>query len=172
MKRFSILTVAVLMVTACAQSPTAGPTSGSSEPIGSFNLAIGPNVDLILNPGSTTELPALVADAWKEQQNLNLPELAGRLAEQVKNHNPERIEVTESCLTIIGYGKIIPDELKNAEFAFMLQEELKFIGMKFRVLQSNTTVNRVIPMSLQDGTIQNMRLTVSEVLLTQDPWIP
>ena len=172
MKQFSILAVALLLVTACAQSPTSGPMAASGESEGTLSLAIGPNVDLILNPDSTTELPILVANAWMEQQDLNLQELAGKAAEQVKLYKPVQIDITESWLTQAGYGKAIPDALNNADFSSMLLEELEMMGMKFRILQSENSFNHLMPMILQDGTIQEMRLTVSEVLLVQEKWIP
>jgi len=172
MKRFSILAAAMLLMTACAQSPTGGPTSTSNEPEGLFSLAVGPSVDLILNPGSSTEIPALVADAWKEQQRIDLNQLALTAAAQVKVHNPENIEVTESWLSPIGYGRLVPGETPEAEFATMLQNELLSLGIRYRIVQSELAVDQLIPMSLQDGLTQDMRLTVHEVMLVRDLWIP
>ena len=172
MKRFSILAVALLLTAACSQSPTGVGNTGSGEPAGRLSLAVGPNVDLILDPGSTSELPALVADAWREQQTLNLQEIAAEAVELVMIHNPSSIEVTESWLIPAGSGKSIPGTSRNAEFALMLQEELDAAGLKYKILQTEVSVDRVLPMALVDHAVQDMRLMVCEVLLSREGWIP
>lgn len=172
MKRFSIFAVVILLTAACAQSPTGVQKGNTNEPEGRLTLAIGPNVDMILNPGLTSELPALVADAWKEQQTLDLQQLVGEATELVRNHNPEYIEVTESWLVPAGNGRSIPGTSRNAEFAIMLQEELVSAGMKYRILQTEVSVDRFVPMALVDHADQDMRLIVSEVLLARNLWIP
>ncbi|MFC1540320.1 hypothetical protein ACFL41_02370 [Gemmatimonadota bacterium] len=135
-------------------------------------LAIGPSVGLILDPGSTSELPALVTDAWRQQETLDMAQLVRTATAQIKSHNPEYIEVTESWLSETNIGRIDPEELVDAEFVQLLQQELDAVGLKFRIMQTETPVDQIIPMLLQDGTTQDMRLTVLETLLVQDMWIP
>jgi hypothetical protein len=172
MKRVMMMTAVVLLVSACAQSPTGAPTSESSEAAGSLCLAVGPCIDLILNPGSTTELSDVVADAWQEQERLDLPQLARTAAGKVQFHNPVSVEVTESRLSPVGIGRLGPDDDPEAEFSLLLQQELEGIGIKYRIVQSEITVDKIISMGLQDGLTQEMRLTVHEVKLAQDLRFP
>jgi len=172
MKHISMMAATLLLVSACSQTPISGPSEESSDVEGTMCLSIGPSVGLILNPGSTNELPGLVTDAWREQETLDMPQLVRTATAQIKLHNPEYIEVTESWLSEIGVGRIDPEELVDAEFVQLLQTELEAIGLKFRIMQTETPVDQTIPMLLQDGTTQDMRLTVQKTILVQDMWIP
>ena len=172
MKRFSIMAATLLLVTACSQTPISGPSEESSDVEGTMCLAIGPSVSLILNPGTTSELPALVTDAWREQETLDMPQLVRTATAQIKLHNPEYIEVTESWLSEIGFIRVEPEDLIDAEFVQLLQTHLEAGGLKYRIMQTDTQVDQTIPMLLQDGTTQDMRLTVQETILVQDMWIP
>jgi len=172
MKHISMMAATLLLVSACSQTPISGPSEESSDVEGTMCLSIGPSVGLILNPGSTNELPGLVTDAWREQETLDMPQLVRTATAQIKLHKPEYIEVTESWLSEIGVGRIDPEELVDAEFVQLLQTELEAIGLKFRIMQTETPVDQTIPMLLQDGTTQDMRLTVQKTILVQDMWIP
>jgi hypothetical protein len=172
MKRFTMMAAALLLVSACSESPIAGPSAESSDAGGTMSLTVGPSVGLILNPGTTNELPALVSNAWKEQAAIDVQQLIQVAAAQIEQHNPEHIEVTESWLSEVMFSRVDPDELVDTDFVSLLQKELDTMGMDFRVMQTETPISRVIPMLLRDGTTQDMRLTVKETILIQDSWIP
>jgi len=172
MKRISMMAATLLLVSACSQTPVTGPSEDLSESGGTMCLAIGPSVGLILNPGSTSEVPALMNEAWKEQETLDMPQLVRTTTAQITLHNPEYIELTESWLSEVGYERGDAEELIDEEFVDLLQEELEAAGLRFRVMQTDTQVDRIIPMLLRDGTTQDIRLTVQKTMLVQDTWIP
>ncbi|GEM_PF-2570892 len=168
MKRLTYMAAALLLVSACAQSPTGGSTSESNEASGTICLDFGPNVDLILNSGTTSELAGVIADAWAEQEQIDLPRLAGTTAARVRSLNPESIDVTETWLTQVDYGRLGTDEVPKIEFSNLLLMELNSTGLNFRIVQTEVTTDKTISMSLQDGLTQQMRLTVQEVRIIQD----
>lgn len=171
MKRLTIAAASLLLLAACGHSPTGSDEGYTSDPSGSLILKIGPEVGAILEAGSAPEVPALVANAWAEQQSCDLYKEVTEAAALIMAENPALVEITQSRLApvILTAGKSIPTSIEYPEFGPLLQEVLAKKGLVFRLHESEIPLECYVPMAT-DGDNIDMRLTVTEVILSHATW--
>ncbi len=172
MKRLTIAVAALALLAGCGNSPSGPDVDENVIPDGSLTLTIGPEVDSILRAGSTASMAALVASAWLDQHDFDVMDEAEEAATIVTERNPETIEITQSRLVPASEAKSIPSGLVYPEFAPILEDLLQSMGYDYRIFESTVTVSTTVPMLVDGGNNVDMRLTVTETLISIATWVP
>jgi len=172
MKRLTITVAVIALLAGCGNSPSGLDKSETVVPEGSLTLTIGPEVDSILNAGSSANLAALVASAWSDQYGFDVRGEAADAADIVRERNPETIEITQTRLAPASEARVIPASLEYPEFAPILEEMLQSMGYEYKIYESSVTITTTVPMQLDGTTTVDMRLTVTETFIAIAKWVP
>ncbi len=172
MKRLTIAVAVLALLAGCGSTPSGPDQDENVIPDGSLTLTVGPEVNAILKAGPTTDLAALVASAWSDQYGFDVRDEAEEAAIIVTQRNPETIEITQTRLVPVSEAKPIPSGLEYPEFAPILEELLQSRGYDYRMFESTVTVSTIVPMTIDGGSNIDMRLTVTETLLSIASWVP
>lgn len=169
MKRLTVAVASILLLAACTQSPT-GPKPTFSEPYGTFTLNVGPNASAILNPVSGTDVPALVALYYNQQQAADYEQLAEESADFIVEDNPEYIEIIQTRILPVSttsFARKAPSPAGCPEIAPMLREALEARGKFFTVGSPQTVENCFVMMAVDGSSDVEVQLLVTETRLTR-----
>ena len=162
------------MIAGCGKNPT-GNFPVFDEPFGTMTLDIGPDVSIIVNAPSGTDVSAQVKTAFDTQQSLDFEQLVGEALDQALDMVPELIEVTQTRLVSadnIFLGRNSPGVTGCPEFAPLLHEALAASGKFYNISISQPRVERIVTMVVDGGAEVQMRLTICDALLSHPNWIP
>lgn len=168
MKYTAITAVLLLLLTACANSPTGFSQTSIVEPTGTISISVGADAHAILNPDSPSALPDVVARAWDAQQALNLFEMVEESVELVAAQKPASVAITQTWLeplTAGTMGRSIPSVEETIEFALILQGELSGRNLKYDIITGEICVDCTVPMAVSGEDVITMRLVVNETVL-------
>jgi len=174
MKRLIIAAASLALIAGCAKSPTSS-TPNYQEPFGTMSLNIGPDVSVIVNAPSGTDVSDQVKIAWDTQQALDFEQLIDEACDDAVDMFPELIEVTQTRLMpldTVFLGRNSPGLAGSPEFAPLLHEALAASGKFYNISVSQPRVDRVVTMTADGGTQVQMRLTICDALLSHPNWIP
>jgi len=174
MKRLIIAAASLALIAGCVKSPT-GSTPNYQEPFGEMSLNIGPDVSVIVNAPSGTDVSNHVKIAWDTQQTLDFEQLVAEARDEAVDMVPELIEVTQTRLMpldTVFLGRNSPGMTGSPEFAPLLHEALAASGKFYNISISQPRVDRIVTMAADGGTLVQMRLTISDALLSHPNWIP
>ncbi len=172
MKRLTIAVAVLALLAGCSNAPSGPEQDQNVIPDGSLALKIGPEADTILKADPITDLAAVVASAWLDQQGCYVRDEAEDAAIIVTERNPEIIEITQTRLAPASVAKSIPAGVEYPEFAPILEELLQSMGYDYRIYESIITVSTTVPMLVDDGSDVDMKFTVTETVLALSTWVP
>ena len=174
MKRLIIAAASLALIAGCGKNPT-GNFLVFDEPFGTMTLDIGPDVSIIVNAPSGTDVSNQVKMAWNAQQSLDFEQLVGEALDDALDMNPELIEVTQTRLMSVDsvfLGRNSPGITGSPEFAPLLHEALAASGKFYSVSINQPRVDRIVTMAVDGGTEVQIRLTICDALLSHPNWIP
>ena len=169
MRHLTLAAASILLLAACTHSPT-GPTPTYSYPYGTLELNIGPKATTILNAPTGSDIPAIVAQFYCEQQAIDFEGLVDDTVNLVIERNPEIIEIAQTRILPainVSLGRQAPSPVECPEFAPLLWEALQTGGRSFIVSEHMDTVNIPLTMSVEGSADVEVRLVVTESRFTR-----
>lgn len=170
MRRNLSLALAILVLSACVESPT-GSNGPWVSPDDVLTLQVGPDVSDILVATPGTDVSGFVTEAWTQQQAIDLSNEIDDAVSRVLQENPMEIRITQSWMMQVFSGLAektsvnIPD---NRLFVYELKDRLATLDRLYTFKQDPDIVwAQTMPLLQDGGGESTVELTLCESVLSR-----